>query len=41
MEKSIDEMDYFTGALLDMTIQQTIKCEFNWSCVGKILLMQV
>ena len=28
MEKSIDEMDCFIGALLDMTIQQTIKCEF-------------
>ena len=33
MGKSIDEMDCFIGALLDMTIQQTIrsKCEFNWS----------
>ena len=29
MGKSIDEMDYFIGALLDMTIQQTIKWEFN------------
>ena len=29
MGKSIDEMECFTGALLDITIQQTIKCEFN------------
>ena len=29
MGKSIDEMDCFTGALLDVIIQQTINCEFN------------
>ena len=29
MGKSIDVMDCFISALLDMTIQQTIKCEFN------------
>ena len=29
MGKSIDEMDCFIGALLDMTIQQTIKWELN------------
>ena len=29
MEKSTDEMECFTGALLDVTVQQRIKCEFN------------
>ena len=29
MGKSIDVMDCFTGALLDIAVQQTIKCEFN------------
>ena len=29
MGKCIDGIECFTGALLDMTIQQTIKCEFN------------
>ena len=27
--KSIDEMECFTGALLYVTLQQRIKCEFN------------
>ena len=29
MGKSTDEMECFTGALLDVTVQQRIKCEFN------------
>ena len=29
MGKSVDEMDCFIGALLDMTTQKTIKYEFN------------
>ena len=29
MGKSIDVMECFTGALLDITIQQRIKCEFD------------